>query len=104
MNKKQVCNYPGQNGGFMCLLWSFIKADEVMRNENWDTKLIGQIHDSILLDVLPSELEHVIETLYRITCSDLPKAWKWINVPLDVEMELCEVDQPWSKKKKFQFK
>ncbi|MFA5934966.1 MAG: DNA polymerase [Candidatus Paceibacterota bacterium] len=104
MNKKQVCNYPGQNGGFMCLLWSFIEADRIMVEEQWDTKLIGQIHDSILLDVLPSELDHVVKTLYRITCRDLPKAWKWLNVPLDIDMELCKVDQPWSKKEKYKFK
>ena len=104
MNKKQVCNYPGQNGGFACLLWSFIEADRIMQEENWDTRLIGQIHDSILLDVLPSELDHVVEVLYRITCTDLPKAWKWINVPLDVDMEICKVDEPWSKKKKYAFR
>lgn len=104
MNKKQACNYPGQNGGFMCLLWSFIEADATMLREKWDTKLIGQIHDSILLDVLPSELKHVAKVLYKITCQDLPKAWKWLNVPLDIDMEICDVDKPWSKKKKYIFK
>jgi len=104
MNKKQVCNYPGQNGGFMCLLWSFIKSDALMLKEKWDTKLIGQIHDSILLDVHPDELKHVAATIYKITCTDLPNEWEWINVPLDVDMELSPVDQPWSKKEKYKFK
>lgn len=104
MNKKQVCNYPGQNGGFMCLLWSFIQSDAVMLKEKWDTRLIGQIHDSILLDVHPDELEHVAAAIYKITCTDLPKAWEWISIPLDVDMELSPLDQPWSKKEKYKFK
>jgi DNA polymerase I-like protein with 3'-5' exonuclease and polymerase domains len=104
MSKKQACNYPGQGSAFHCLLWSFIEADRIMLDERWDTKIVGQIHDSILLDVLPSELNHVVKTLHRVTCKDLPEAWKWIVVPLEIDMELCEVDKPWSSKDKFNFK
>lgn len=99
MGKNDSINYPVQGAAFHCLLWSFIELDRIMREEEWDTKLIGQIHDAILFDVHPKELDHVIKTIHRVTCDDLPKAWPWIIVPLEVEAEICDVDEPWSEKK-----
>jgi len=104
MDRKQVCNYPGQGAAFHCLLWSFIQADNLMRKESWDTRLVNQVHDSILFDVNPSELEHIIRSLHKITNKDLPQAWRWIIVPLSVDMELGGIDEPWSMKKPFNFK
>lgn len=100
MGKNDTTNYPVQGSAFHCLLWSFIELDRIMLEEQWDTKLIGQIHDAIILDVHPDELEHVIEVIKRVTCTDLPKAWPWIIVPLDVEMEICPVDGSWATKEK----
>lgn len=102
MNKKEVINYPVQGSAFHCLLWSFIELDDIMRRRQWRTRMIGQIHDSILLDVHPSELTHVIKTIKKATCIDLPRNWNWITVPLGVDMELCEVDNSWADKKEFE--
>ncbi|HDY89499.1 MAG TPA: hypothetical protein ENH82_15475 [bacterium] len=101
MNKKQVSNTPIQGSAFHCLLWSFIRVDEIMREEKWNTRLIGQIHDSIILDVHPSELHHVAKIVRRVTCEELPKAWSWIIVPLSVDMELADVDKSWAEKEEF---
>ena len=101
MSKNDVTNYPAQGSAFHCLLWSFNKMDEVMQKENWDTRLISQVHDSMILDVLPSELEHVAKTAIDITTKQLPEVWKWINVPLSVDMEICDIDESWANKKKF---
>lgn len=101
MDSKAVCNYPGQGTAFHCLLWSLNKSDHLMRTERWDTKIISQIHDSILLDVHPDELQRIARKIKKITTVDLPEAWKWINVPLEVDAELCEVDRPWSTKQPY---
>ncbi len=98
IQKNQVINYPVQGAAFHCLLWSFIQIDRISQEENWDSRLIGQIHDAVVLDVHPDELEHVGRTIKRVTCVDLAKAWKWITVPLDVEASLCEVDGSWAVK------
>ena len=63
------------------------------------TKLIGQIHDSIICDVFPPEMKEVLGLIREITCSLLLKHYKWIIVPLDIEAEACEVDQSWYYKK-----
>ena len=44
--------------------------------------MIGQIHDSIILDVNPDELKEVHQTVLDVTTVQLPKAWDWIVVPL----------------------
>jgi DNA polymerase-1 len=103
MGHDDVTNYPIQGSAFHCLLWAFNETDRIMRKDKWDTRLLGQVHDSMLLDVNPQEKDMVMATVKRITCEDLPKAWSWINVPLDVDAEICEVDRPWSEKNKVDF-
>ena len=101
MRKNEVVNRPIQGSAFHCLLWSFIEIDELSLKEDWDSRLIGQIHDAILLDVLPKEFDYILETAQRIMCEALPKAWPWIIVPLEVEADVCGVDQPWSTKEAY---
>jgi len=99
MTRNQVLNYKVQGSAFHCLLWSLIEIDRIARKEKWRTRVIGQIHDSIVFDVYPPELDRVIEVTKRVTCMDLLKAWPWIIVPLRIDAELCEVDQSWYYKK-----
>lgn len=103
MDRKQVINYPIQGSAFHCLLWSFIEIDRILRKRGLNTRLIGQIHDSILLDVHPDELHLVKKLVRRVTCERLVETWKWIIVPLDIEMELCAIDAPWAEKQKVGF-
>lgn len=96
MTRNEAINYPVQGAAFHCLLWTFIETDRVSQEEGWDTRLVGQIHDAMVLDVLPDELDHVVSTVRRISCQELPKAWEWIIVPLDVEVEVTPVDGSWA--------
>lgn len=99
MNRKEVINWPVQGSAFHCLLWCFIRIDEIMQQEKWQSKLIGQIHDSMVFDIHPPELEHVLKTVRRVTEVELREHWKWINVPMTIEAELCQVDESWYHKK-----
>lgn len=101
MNKKDCINYPVQSSAFHVLLWSLIQANEEMIAKKWKTRIIGQIHDAIVFDLYPPEKEMVIETMKRIMTYEVRKHWSWINVPLEVECELCPIDAPWSKKEKY---
>ncbi len=96
MDMKNCTNYPIQGVGFHCLLWSFIELDKFLIAGNYKSKLIGQIHDSMLLSVEPDELEEIKETIKTITCTLLPEAWKWIIVPLEVELKVYPVDGSWA--------
>jgi DNA polymerase I-like protein with 3'-5' exonuclease and polymerase domains len=103
MSKNDVSNYPVQGAAFHCLLWTFIELDKFIIANNLDTRIIGQIHDSIILDVHPDELELIAKTVHRIATEELRKHWDWIIVPMEIDAELCPVDAPWTEKEKFKF-
>ncbi len=95
MKRNEVINYPIQGSAFHCLLWCFIQLSRAARKEGWRTKLIGQIHDSMILDVCPDEREYVIKKVRQITEKDLRESWEWIVVPLSVDVDLYEINGPW---------
>lgn len=90
--RNQTWNLPVQGAAFHCLLWSFIRVDEIMRKEGWDTKLVGEVHDDMILDVHPDEEEHVEKTIHRVVSEELSAAWKWIIVPMKAEIKTGPVD------------
>jgi len=102
MSKNDAINYPVQGAAFHGLLWSFIRLDALMYREGWKSRLIGQVHDSIVFDIYPPELEMVLQIAKRTTTVDLPKHWTWINVPLNIDAELCGVDESWANKKEIE--
>jgi DNA polymerase I-like protein with 3'-5' exonuclease and polymerase domains len=97
MRKNEIFNYPIQGSAFHCLLFTFIELDKIMRKEKWTSRIIGQIHDSILLDVDPKEMPRIKEALQIIVKETLPTTWKWIIVPLEIEVDEYGVDKPWIK-------
>ena len=99
LQRNDVTNYPVQGSAFHCLLWTFVEVDKVARRERWDSALVGQIHDCVLVDAHPAELDHVVDVVERVSTKELPEAWSWIIVPLEVDVEVCGMDAPWSEKK-----
>jgi len=100
MRKNDVTNYPIQGASFHCLLWSLIKLDAFLIKGNFDSKIIGQIHDSIVLDMLPEEAPVIIKKIQTIVNEELPTAWKWINVPIEMEMQQYKLNGSWADKVK----
>jgi len=101
MSKNDVINYPVQGAAFHCLMWVLIRIDKELTKRNMNTRIVGQIHDAIVFDVFPDELEQVWEIVQRVGTVDLPKAWKWINIPLSIDAEICPVDKSWATKEDF---
>ena len=97
MTKNEVLNSPIQGAAAHCLFWTFTEVDKIMQTEGWKSRLVGQIHDAMLMDVFPGELEHVVSTVKRIGCEELPKVWPWIIVPLDMDVSFADVDASWEK-------
>ena len=100
MRKNEVLNYPIQGAAFHCLLWSLVKVNKFIKENNLKSKIIGQVHDSMVIDLRPDEKEILIPEIQKITCVDLPEAWDWIIVPLEVEMEISKVDGSWAEMEK----
>jgi uracil-DNA glycosylase family 4 len=98
LKRNQICNTPVQSAAFQCLLWSFVEINKIRKREHWLTKIIGQIHDQIVFDMVPSEKKHVIKVVTDIMCNKLRESYPWISVPLRVDFDFSGINQPWSMK------
>lgn len=101
--RNEVLNYPIQGSAFHCLLWSLIRIVKYIRKHKMRTKVVGQIHDSIVSDVHKRELDDYLHISRWIMTDCLRKAWAWIIVPLDVEAEVAPVKGSWFDKKEHVF-
>ncbi|KKN88281.1 hypothetical protein LCGC14_0248430 [marine sediment metagenome] len=95
MSRNKVYNYPTQGPGFHCLLWSLIQM--VKRLRKVKSMVIGEIYDSLILDVHRSELDDVLQMAKQVMTVDLLKAWDWIICPMEIEAEVGE--ENWADKK-----
>jgi len=100
--RKNVCiNTPIQGAAFHYLLKAFILLDALIIKEGLDSRLVSQVHDSVVIDCLPSETEYIIEKTMQIIQEDIPKLWKWVNVPIEADVEKCPINGSWAEKEKY---
>lgn len=95
MRRNETINYPIQGSAFHCLLWSLITLHKWLRRAKMGARIVGQIHDSIVLDVPEEEVPKVLVRLKEISCQEIRKEWDWIIVPLDVEIKVSPVNGSW---------
>lgn len=93
--RNQIINSPVQGSAFHILLKSLIILEKRMRKEKMRSKLVGQIHDSLIADVHKEELSEYLVMVKEITTVEVPKLWKWINVPLEIEAEVAPEGGTW---------
>jgi DNA polymerase-1 len=94
LSNNQIFNTAIQGTAFHLLLWSYIQLNKKAKKE-WRTNLIGQIHDEILFDITPNELQIVLNTAENIMINGVRDRFKWANVPLKVEPEVTQVNEAW---------
>ena len=97
LTRNDLYNWIVQGPAFHCLLWSLIEINKALKD--YQTKIIGQIHDSIVFDMCPSEKDLVFNLCKGIMTKRIRKKWPWLVVPLEIEMELTEIDGSWYTKK-----
>lgn len=98
MSERQVSNFPIQSTAFMILLHSLILINDIAKEEKWLSKLIGQIHDSILGDIHPKEERYIIKTCNYIMSEKMRELHSWITVPIPIEIECTNTNSSWHTK------
>lgn len=89
--KNDVLNYVIQGSSFHCLLWVLIRLVRWLRRNKMKSRVVGEIHDSIVGSVWEPELQDYLGKVRELVSVDLPKAWPWIIVPMTIEAEIaCE--------------
>ena len=95
-----LMNAPVQGPGFHCLLWFLIQMQKWLTKNHMKTKLVGEIHDCSLADVPKPELQDYLHKVQELIKVDLPRAWDWIKVPMEIEAEVAEIT--WYDKKNWE--
>lgn len=95
MGKKEATNYPIQGTAFHLLLWTLIRVTKIIRKMKLITRIIGQIHDSIVFDLYPPEMSTIIHILKDIGEKKIRERFDWIIVPLTLDFEESEIDGNW---------
>lgn len=98
MRRNEVTNYPGQGTAFHFLLWSLIQLHRWLTMNEMETKIVGQIHDSIELSFHPAEIKTVLKKAQQIMCHDIRRHWPWICVPMSIDVEIAPVGGTWRDK------
>ena len=98
MERNAAINYPVQGSAFHCLLKTLIETTKWLKKKRMRTKIICQIHDSLLLDMVPEERKEILVFLHDFMTRRLQKLWPWIIVPLDVEAEIAPIGASWFEK------
>ena len=99
MTKNECINKPIQGTAYHITQYSINHLNDALKNDGWKSKIIGQIHDDVLHDADPNELDDLIILADEISTKQILKDWTWINVPLKVENEISEIDGNWAKMK-----
>jgi DNA polymerase-1 len=97
--RNDVLNYPIQGSSFHLLLWSLIEIQREIRRRKMRSLLVGEIHDCLVADVPPDELEDFLELCRDVMTKRTPGRFPWLNVPLEVEAEVCPAGASWYDKK-----
>lgn len=99
MKRNEAINYPVQGSAFHCLLWSLIRLLRYeLPRRKMQTVIVGQIHDSIVADIVPSERDEFLGLVYEVMTKLLQKHWPWLIVPLEIEAEVAPVGGSWADK------
>jgi hypothetical protein len=71
----------------------------VKQLKGWQSKVVGEIHDSMLIDAHPDEISDIILMAQQICTVDLPNHWSWIDIPMRIEVAASEIDGNWAEMK-----
>jgi DNA polymerase-1 len=89
MSEKQCCNYPIQGTSFHLLLYAIIQFCKELKKRKLNTLMIGQIHDSLVLDIPENEISEVADILTDIV-RNMHNQLDWMMLPMDLEFEVSD--------------
>jgi DNA polymerase I-like protein with 3'-5' exonuclease and polymerase domains len=84
-----LCN-PIQGSSYHCQLWAMIEIQKEFLKRKMKSRIVDQIHDSLLIDTHRAEIWDVVEIVRHYMVEAVAEHWKWIIIPLSVEFEICE--------------
>lgn len=90
MDEKQCTNYPIQSTSFHMLLFVLNDIIVDMAKAKLRSKLVGQIHDSIIGHVHKDEVVEYHDIIVR-RVADLQNRLPWLTIPMEVECDISKL-------------
>ena len=100
MTFNECTNYPAQGTAFHILLWTLIQVHKEIKKRKMLSKIVGQIHDSMVIDAVPREVKKLIEIIDYWGTVMTRKTFEWISVPLKIDHEIAPINASWYEKEK----
>lgn len=94
---RQASNFKIQSLGADITMWSMTQVDNELIKRKMKSMVIGQIHDSVIIDSHPSETEVICKILYEVMEVRANKIFSFLKIPLKVDIE---TGTKWSNLKK----
>ena len=74
------------------MLWCLVYLYGIAKKEKWESLFVGQIHDSMILDAVPDEVEHIIKTMKYVCEEVVVNRFDWITMPFRLDLECTKID------------
>ena len=97
LRRNQVINLPVQGSAFHFLLKALIQiVMKELPRRRMKSRVVAQVHDSLLVDVVPEEYDELVGLCHHVMTEMLPRFYSWINTPMAIEVEAGPVDGSWA--------
>ena len=96
MSKNEALNRCIQGSAHHILLFIFNRMSDVIAKKKMETKLMGQIHDSMVSSVYPDEENYFNKMIWYYGTQEIRNVFDWIIVPVEIEKSSGHIDRPWS--------
>jgi len=96
MSRNNSFNGAPQGDAAHALFWIINQLQKKAEELNWESVLIGEIHDSHIWSVHPREETELDYWTWYYTSVAIQKHWEWISLPLVVEKEVSDINGTWA--------
>lgn len=96
MTRNQIINYRVQGTASHCKLWTLNKVSKLITKKKMNSRIILEIHDSIIPDIDPAEESYLDYQMWLYGTQKIREEWPWIIVPLFIEKKVSKVNGSWA--------
>jgi len=101
MSYTEFCNWKTQGPASHIKLWTLKETEKEIEEEQMESKLICEVHDAIVGDVVNGEETEMSRLINHIGTVSVREHWTWIIVPLVIDGEQSKVNGNWAEMEKF---
>jgi len=84
---RKAVNFVIQSSMHDLILYASHRVWSVFNEMKLNSKLCGEVHDSLIIDVIPAELD-TVTTVLEVVFEDIPAQFPRITIPIEIEVSV----------------